>query len=125
MLFDAIFVVLFLAAWGVLGALGWIALSLRRRAVGAIFALPCALLGGMGGGAATPLLGLDDGVGIGVSMVTALAGGSALCGLAFWVWDLFELGRVFRPLGRRRCADRDRSIQSQEGTAETGPGERD
>ena len=114
MLFDAIFVALFLLTWGTLGALGWIWLGVRRRAAGAIFALPAALLGAMGGGAAAPLLGLDDGLGIGVSMITALAGGLALCRLAFGVWDRLELGRAFRPLARRRCADRDRSIPSQQ-----------
>ena len=111
---DAIFLALFLLTWALLGGLGWIALSLRRRAVGAIFALPAALLGAMGAGAAVPLLGLDDGLGIGVSMLTAPAGGLILCALAHAVWDLFELGRIFRPLARRRCADQDRSIQSQE-----------
>ena len=114
MLVDAIFIVLFLLTWSVLGTLAWIALSLRRRAVGALFALPIALVGAMGGGAATPLLGLDDGAGIGVSMVTALLGGALLCHLAFAAWDLLELGRLFHPLARRKhCAERDRSIESQ------------
>ena len=63
MLVDAIFIALFLLTWSVLGTLAWIALSLRRRAVGALFALPIALVGAIGGGAATPLLGLDDGAG--------------------------------------------------------------
>lgn len=119
MLFNAIFLALFLSAWAVLGALGWIGLSLRRRAVGAIFALPCALLGAIGGGAATPLLGLDNGAGIAVSMLTALAGGLLLCRLAYAVWDSFELGRLFRPWARRRrCAQQERSIQSQEAQEE-------
>ena len=126
MLFEAIFLALFLATWGVLGGLGWVWLSVRRRAVGAIFALPAALLGAMGGGAATPLLGLDDGLGIGVSMVTAAAGGLTLCRLAYAVWDLLELGQVFRPLARRgRCADRDRSVPSQEQGRAAPRGERD
>ena len=118
MLFDAIFLTLFLLTWATLGALAWIALSLRRRAVGALFALPCALLGAIGGGAATPLLGLDDGTGIAVSMLTALAGGLLLCRLAYAVWDWFDLGRLFRPWARRRCVERERSIQSQEAQEE-------
>lgn len=126
MLFEAIFLALFLLTWGVLGGVGWVWLSVRRRAVGAIFALPAALLGALGGGAATPLLGLDDGLGIGVSMITAAAGGLALCRLAYAVWDLFELGRVFRPLARReRCADRDRSVGSHEQGRAEPRGERD
>ena len=114
MLVDAIFIVFFLLTWSVLGTLVWIALSLRRRAVGALFALPIALVGAIGGGAATPLLGLDDGAGIGVSMVTALLGGALLCQLAFAAWDLLELGRLFLPLARRNhCVDRDGSIESR------------
>ena len=114
MLVDAIFIVLFLLTWSVLGTLVWIALSLRRRAVGALFALPIALLGAIGGGAATPLLGLNDGAGIGVSMITALLGGALLCQLAFAAWDLLELGRLFLPLARRNhCVDRDGSIESR------------
>ena len=114
MLVDAIFIVLFLLTWSVLGTLAWIALSLRRRAVGALFALPIALVGAMGGGAATPLLGLNDGAGIGVSMITALLGGALLGQLAFAAWDLLELGRLLQPLARRKyCAERDGSIESQ------------
>ena len=114
MLVDAIFIALFLCTWSVLGTLAWIALSLRRRAVGALFALPIALLGAIGGGAATPLLGLNDGAGIGVSMITALLGGALLCQLAFAAWDLLELGRLFLPLARRNhCVDRDGSIESR------------
>ena len=110
----AIFLTLFLLCWAVLGALAWIGLSLRRRAVGALFALPPALLGAIGGGAAAPLLGLDTALGIGVSMITALAGGAALAALAYSVWDLFALGRLFRPLARRpRCTEQGGSIQSQ------------
>ena len=114
MLVDAIFIALFLLTWSVLGTLAWIALSLRRRAVGALFALPIALVGAMGGGAATPLLGLNDGAGIGVSMITALLGGALLCQLAFAAWDLLELGRLLLPLARRNhCVDRDGSIESR------------
>ena len=107
MLFDAIFLTLFLLTWAALGALAWITLSLRRRAVGAIFALPCALLGAIGGGAATPLLGLDNGTGI--ARQHAHPRWPAACSSAASpmrsgtrsIW-----GRLFRPWARRRCAER-------------------
>ena len=101
MLFDALFLVLFFAAWCALGVLAWIPLSLRRGSVGALFALPFALAGGAGGGAAVPLLGLDTGVGVGASMAAALAGGVLLCAAAYRVWDGFDLGERFAGWARR------------------------
>lgn len=95
MLFDAIFLTLFFLAWCVLGLLPWVALGLRRRAHGALWALPFALLGGAAGGVLVPLLGLDTGAGIGVSMATAPAGSALLSALAFRVWDRYDLGRRF------------------------------
>ena len=95
MLFDAIFFTLFFLAWLLLGLLPWLAWSVRRRAFGAIWALPFALLGGAGGGVLVPLAGLQSGAGVGVSMITALAGGALLCAAAFRVWDLYGLGARF------------------------------
>ena len=95
MLFDAIFLTLVFLAWGVLGLLPWVALGLRRRAHGALWALPFALLGGAAGGVLVPLLGLDTGAGIGVSMATAPAGSALLSALAFRVWDRYHLDRRF------------------------------
>ena len=94
-LFDAIFLTLFFLTWLLLGLLPWLAWSVRRRAFGAIWALPFALLGGAGGGVLVPLAGLQSGVGVGVSMITALAGGALLCAAAFRVWDLYGLGARF------------------------------
>lgn len=117
MLVDAIFLTLFVSAWCALGLLAWIGLSLRRRARGALFALPLTLLGAAAGGAATPLLGLNDGAGIGVSMLTAPFGGALLGSLGFAAWDLFDLGARLRPLARRagarRCAERAPFVESE------------
>ncbi len=101
MLFDAIFLILFIAAWSFLAMLIWIALSVPRRARGALWAAPFALLGGVGGGALVPLAGLDNEVGIGVSMIGAVAGSGLLCWLSYRVWDEFDLGRRFQRLSRR------------------------
>lgn len=99
MLFDAIFLTLFFLTWVILGGLTWLAISVRRRGVGAIWALPFALLGGAGGGVIVPTAGLDDGVGIGVSMMAALAGGGALTWAAYRAWDEYEIGRSFARWG--------------------------
>ena len=100
MLFDAIFLTLFFLTWILLGGLPWLAFSLRRRAEGALWALPFALLGGAGGGVIVPLLGLDDGVGVGISMIGAVIGGAALAAAAFSAWDTYGPRRPLRPVGR-------------------------
>ena len=101
MLVDAIFLILFVAAWVFLSMLSWIALSLPRRARGALWAAPFAALGGIGGGALVPLAGLDSEIGIGVSMIGALAGSALLCWLSFMVWDSCDLGSRFARWARR------------------------
>ena len=68
---------------------------MRRRADGALWALPFALLGGGAGGVLVPLLGLDDGWGVGLSMLGALLGGATLTGASLRVWDDYALGRRF------------------------------
>ena len=93
MLVDAIVLILFIAAWIFLAMLSWIALSVPRRARGALWAAPFAALGGVGGGALVPLAGLDNELGIGSAIV---------CWLSFRVWDVCDLGARFAPLARRR-----------------------
>ena len=95
MLFDAIFLTLFFLTWLLLGAIPWLVLGVRRRADGALWALPFALLGGAGGGVLVPLIGLDDGWGVGLSMLGALLGGATLTGTSLRVWDDYALGRRF------------------------------
>ena len=94
-LFDAIFLTLFFLTWLLLGAIPWLLISLRRRAHGALWALPFALLGGAGGGVLVPLAGLDDGWGVGLSMLAAPLGGAALTWAALRVWDDHDLGHRF------------------------------
>lgn len=101
MLVSVIFLILFAATWSLLSILSWIALSLRRRARGALWAAPFALLGGIGGGALVPLAGLDNQLGIGVSMISALICSGFVGWLSFQVWDAFDLGTRFARLARR------------------------
>ncbi|MCY3567486.1 MAG: hypothetical protein OXH38_02580 [Chloroflexi bacterium] len=102
MLFDAIFLFLFVATWLLISSLSWIALSLRRRARGSIWAAPFAALGGVGGAVLVPVAGLTNELGVGVSMIAALAGSACTCWLGFYCWDRFGLDRRFAGLARRR-----------------------
>ena len=95
MAFDTIFLTLFFLTWVILGALPWIIWSARRHARGALWALPFAWLGGAAGGVIVPAVGLDNDIGIGVSMITALLGGLLLTATAYWVWDTSDLDRFF------------------------------
>ncbi len=101
MLFTAIFLILFVAAWLFISMLSWIALSLPRRASGALWAAPFAGLGGIGGGALVPLVGLDNELGIGISMVAALVCATLSCWMAYQSWDAFNLGSRFERWARR------------------------
>ncbi len=101
MLFNAIFLILFVATWLLISTLSWIALSLPRRARGSLWSAPFAAVGGVGAAVLVPLAGLDNSLGIGVSMLAALVGSALACWLAFVCWDRFALGRRFRRLGRR------------------------
>ena len=91
MLFNVIFLILFLAGWGTVGMLVWIGLSLRRRALGALWAAPFALAGAIGGGALTGVIGWD----VGWSFAVAALGSALLGALAFRVWDAWDLGDRF------------------------------
>lgn len=101
MLVNLIFVILFAGAWTFIAMLTWIALSIPRRARGALWAAPFTWLGGVGGGALVPLAGLDNQLGIGVSMVAAFFCSATLCWISFRVWDSFDLAERFAPWARR------------------------
>ena len=101
MLVDVIFLILFVAAWTLLSMLSWIAISVPRRARGALWAAPFAELGGISGGVIVPLAGLDNALGIGLSMIAALICSGISCWLSFEIWDSFELGERFARLARR------------------------
>lgn len=101
MLVNVIFLILFAGAWSFLALLSWIVLSLPRRARGALWAAPFACLAGIGGGALVPLAGLDNQLGIGVSMISALVCSGLSCWLSFQFWDAFGLAGRFAGWSRR------------------------
>ena len=101
MIVNAIFLIMFGAAWSLLAMLSWIALSVPRRAHGALWAAPFAWLGGIGGGAFVPIVGLDNELGIGISMIAALLCAAVTGWLSFRVWDAFSLNARFAKWARR------------------------
>jgi 4-amino-4-deoxy-L-arabinose transferase-like glycosyltransferase len=105
-LFDAIFLTLFFATWLLLGSLPWVVISVRRRAYGALFALPFALLGGAAGGVIVPAAGLDNSLGVGISMLGAFLGGGVLTWTAYRAWDDYDIGRHFARWGRPSVSPR-------------------
>ena len=109
MLFDAIFLTAFFLTWALLGGLVWLAWSIRRDAVGAIWAFPFGLIGGMGGGVLVPVAGLDDGLGVGLSMIGALIGAALLTGAAYRVWDDYDFAGRLIQLAQPRFAVNDGS----------------
>lgn len=81
----AAFVILFFAVWLFFGLLAWAAVAVIKRGRGALAALPLALAGAALAGVIVPLLGMQDGAGFALSLLTATAGGfaGACAGLAF------------------------------------------
>lgn len=69
-----LFVLLFFAAWAFMGLITWAAVAVLRRGHGAIFAMPVSLAAACASGVGVPLAGLDDGTGLLLSLVTAMAG---------------------------------------------------
>jgi hypothetical protein len=71
-LFNAIFLTIFFAAWALCGFLPWFVLSVATRGNAGLRMLPLCVFAGIVAGPAVPLLGLDNGTGIWVSLVAAL-----------------------------------------------------
>ena len=122
MLFDAIFVTAFFLTWALLGGLVWLALSIRRHAVGAIWACPFGPIGGMGGGVLLPMLGLEDGLGVGLSMIGALIGAALLTGTAFRVWDKYDFAGRLASLAQPRFTAPDSSRDGLHNRVPAGDG---
>ena len=118
MLFDAIFLTAFFLTWALLGGLVWLVWSIRRQAVGAIWAFPFGLIGGLGGGVLLPVLGLDDGLGLGLSMIGAVVGAGLLTGAAYRVWDDYDFGGRLTNLSQPPFAATDASHDTSH---DTGP----
>ena len=80
MLYDAIFISLFVAGWLFCGFLPWLVLSVATRGHAGLPYLPLSLFAGVVGGLAVPVLGLTGVLGLRLSFVAAIALPSALVG---------------------------------------------
>jgi len=77
-LFDAIFLTIFFGAWALCGFIPWLVLSVATRGNAGLGMLPLCVFTGIVAGPAVPLLGLDNGTGIWVSLLAALVVPAAL-----------------------------------------------
>jgi hypothetical protein len=72
-LFDLIFLGLFLAGWLICAYVPWVVLSIRTRGGAGLKYLPLCLFTGVVAALAVPVLGFDGGGGLASSFVAALA----------------------------------------------------
>ncbi len=82
MLFDFIFLSLFLLGWLICAFVPWLALSVATRGDAGLGYLPLCLFAGLVAAVAVPLLGLDDLRGLVISFVAATAVPALLLGVA-------------------------------------------
>ena len=73
MLFELIFLTLYVSGWLALGFVPWLVLSVITRGNAGLRYLPLSMFTGVIGGLAVPLLYRDDGRGLILSFVAALA----------------------------------------------------
>ncbi len=71
MLFEAIFVTLFVVGWALCGLAPWLALSVWTRGNAGLQYLPLSMFTGVVGGLAVPILGREDATGIWLSFAAA------------------------------------------------------
>jgi hypothetical protein len=99
------FVIFFFAAWLFFGLMAWAAVAVIKRGRGALPALPLALAGAALAGVTVPLMGMQDGAGFVLSLVTATAGGfaGAYVGIAF----ASRMGIAQPPIDEARRPERE------------------
>lgn len=73
MLYDAIFVSLYVSGWLICAFLPWLALSVATRGHAGLAYLPLCLFVGVVAGLAVPVFGLTDALGFWLSFVVAFA----------------------------------------------------
>ena len=77
MLFTLLFVTLYVLGWLALGFVPWLVLSVITRGHAGLRYLPLSMGAGVVGGLAVPILFRDDGLGLILSFVVALAAAHA------------------------------------------------
>ena len=81
MLFETIFVSIFVVAWLLCGFLPWLVLSVATKGEAGLASLPLCLFAAVVSGIAVPVMGANGGSGIWMSMVAAVAVPSLLLAL--------------------------------------------
>ena len=84
MVFDLVFVSVFLAAWGMAGFLPWLVFSVVTRGRAGLAMLPVSILVGVVAGIAGPALGWTDSLGLWASFGLAVIVPAALLLLRRW-----------------------------------------
>jgi hypothetical protein len=83
-LFEFIFISLFVLGWLLCGYLPWLALSIATRGHAGLGFLPLCLFAGVVAGLAVPVLGLDDANGLWLSFLVAFVAASGLLALGHY-----------------------------------------
>lgn len=78
MLFDLIFLSLFVAGWVIAAAIPWLVLSIATRGQAGLANLPICVAAGVVAALAVPLLGKDDAAGLVLSFVLAALASTAV-----------------------------------------------
>lgn len=77
-MYGVIFLSLFVTGWLLCGLIPWVAYSVATRGRAGMAMLPLCLFAAVVAGIATPVLGLDDELGLGLSFAFATLGSSVL-----------------------------------------------
>jgi hypothetical protein len=87
-LFDVIFLSLFLLGWLACAYVPWLALSIATRGQAGMILLPICLFTGVVGAMAVPVLGFDGAGGLKASFLVAFLSSGALLGIARFAHQL-------------------------------------
>jgi hypothetical protein len=107
-------VVFFFAVWLFLGLLAWAVIAVLRRGRGALPALPLALAAAAAAGVLVPVLGMRDGWGFALSLLTATTASlvAAFAGARL----ASSLGLAPPPLDASRTPEREDAATASDGT---------
>lgn len=102
MLFDLVFLGLFLAGWLICAFIPWLAFSVATRGNAGLINLPLVLFAGVIAGLAVPLLGLDGWNGLWLSFLAAMLVSAGLMTLRRVTATAMETERSRVPEARSR-----------------------
>lgn len=92
-MFTAIFLILFFGLWVICGSLVWLVVSVATRGEAGMLSLPLAMFAACVAGLLVPLLIRDDGIGLWLSPLAAIAAAGIVVGARLWARDALALER--------------------------------